>query len=85
MHPTADTGDLKSLRRVARRVIAGVTRDKRRHLGDDAALLQRVARACDSPGRFPARNLIVAGQIALTAVLLIGAGLLIRSFVRWSA
>ena len=30
---------------------------------------------------FPGRNLIVAGQVALTTVLLVAAGLLIRSFV----
>ena len=45
------------------------------------ALLSLTARITESPGRFPARNLIVAGQIALTAMLLIGAGLLVRSFV----
>ena len=45
------------------------------------ALLSLTARITESPSRFPARNLIVAGQIALTVVLLIGAGLLVRSFV----
>jgi putative ABC transport system permease protein len=45
------------------------------------ALLSLTVRITETPSRFPVRNLIVAGQIALTAVLLIGAGLLVRSFV----
>jgi predicted permease len=39
------------------------------------------AHITEHPWRLPARDVVVAGQVALTTVLLIGAGLLIRSFV----
>jgi predicted permease len=45
------------------------------------ALLSLTAQITATPNRFRLGNFIVAGQIALTAVLLIGAGLLVRSFV----
>jgi len=46
------------------------------------ALLREEGRGTAGGGRHRARSLLVLGQVALSMILLIGAGLLIRSFIR---